>query len=102
LEDYLMVIEEDEFLPSDNYFSVQVYSSKDEVDAEKKSEALENMDYKTWVRPAQVEDKGIFYRIFVGQYDSYKKAEEARQKMLKKIIFPKDIHIVDRTYVYGE
>ncbi|RLC02116.1 MAG: hypothetical protein DRH34_07940 [Deltaproteobacteria bacterium] len=102
LEDYLMVIEEDEFLPSDNYFSVQVYSSKDEMDAEKKSEALENMDYKTWVRPAQVEDKGIFYRIFVGQYDSYQKAEEARQKMLKKIIFPKDIHIVDRTYVYGE
>ena len=101
-EDYIMVVAEDEFLPTDNYFSIQVYSSKDETDAQKRSKELETMEYKSWIRPAQIKDKGTFYRIFVGQYDSYQEAEKTRLDMLKNKIFPKDIHIVDRAYVYDK
>jgi len=101
-EDYVMVIAEDEFLPGDDYFSIQVYSSKNEADAENRSQELEAMGYQTWVRPAEAKGKTIFYRVFAGQYNSYQKTEEIRQEMLTKKIFPKDIHIVDRLYVYGE
>ncbi len=101
-EDYIMAEAEDEFLPSDAYFSIQVYSTKIEEDAKNKLKELENLEYKTWIRPREIGEKGIFYRVFVGQYDSYKGAEEKRQELLTNKIFPRDIHIVDRAYVYGE
>jgi len=101
-EDYIMMVAEDKFLPSDDYFSIQVYSFKDEADAQTRSQELETLEYKTWVRQVEIKDKGTFYRIFVGQYGSYQKAEETRQKMLNEPIFPKDIHIVDRAYVYDK
>jgi len=101
-EDYILVIADDAFLPGDSYFSVQVYSSKDQADADKRSKELEVMGYKTWVRPAQIENKGRYFRVFAGQYTSYQNAENARNDMLKQGGFPKDIHIVDRAYVYGE
>jgi general secretion pathway protein D len=101
-EDYIMVVAEDEFLPNDEYFSIQIYSSKDEVDAKEQSEILQEIGYDTWVRSVQIEGKGTFYRIFAGQYTSYQQAEQTRQEMLTKDIFQKDMHIVDRAYVYGE
>jgi hypothetical protein len=100
--DYIMAVSENEFLPSDNYFSIQVFSSKDEDEATSRSKELQDMEFKTWIRPAEIKDKGTFFRVFVGQYSSYQKAEEIRQDLLKNEIFPKDINIVDRTYVYGQ
>ena len=99
-KDYIMVVKEDEFLPSDEYFSIQVFSFKDEVDAKEQSEELQELGYKTWIRSAQVKGKGIFYRVFAGQHASYQAAETERQEMLTKDIFSRDIHIVDRAYVY--
>ena len=101
-EDYIMMVAEDKFLPSDDYFSIQVYSFKDEADAQARSQELKSMEYKTWIRPVEIKDKGTFYRIFVGQYGSYGQAEDILQDMLNMEIFPKDIHIVDRVYVYGQ
>lgn len=100
-QDYITAVREDQFLPDDEYFSIQIYSSKDEDDANEKAREFSEMGYKTWVRPAQIKDKGTFYRIFAGQYNGYQQAETARLKMLEDDIFPKDIHIVDRAYVYG-
>ena len=40
--------------------------------------------------------------MFVGQYESYQKADRARKELLKTKLFPDDIHIVDQEYVYGE
>ncbi len=101
-KDYITVVSNNEFLPSDEYFSIQVYSSKDKDDAELKSKELEELNYKTWVRPAHIQGKGTFYRIFVGQYASYRQAEDTLQEMLTNEIFQKDMHIVDRAYVYEE
>jgi general secretion pathway protein D len=101
-EDYIMVVADDAFLPSDSYFSVQVYSTKDQADADNRSKVIADMGYETWVRPAQIKDKGAYFRVFAGQYNSYQNAENARTDMLKQGDFPKDIHIVDRAYVYGE
>jgi general secretion pathway protein D len=101
-EDYLLVVVDGEFLPSDTYFSVQVYSARDQAEAENRSQALRTIGYKTWVIPAQIKGKGTYFRVFVDQYPSYQAAETARSRMLKEDRFPKDIHIVDRAYVYGE
>lgn len=101
-EDFIRVVGGEAFLPGDSYFSVQVYSSQDQTDAEDRSEELEGMGYKTWVKPAQIENKGTYFRVFVGQYPSYQTAETARNEMLTQGSFPKDIHIVDRAYVYGK
>ncbi len=98
--DYIARLQTDIFLPTDQYFSIQVYSSKDEADALMKKAFYELQGYSAWVMPAQIENKGTFHRVFIGQYDAYQKAENARQAMLKLEIFPKDIHIVDRDYVY--
>ncbi|MDM8538179.1 SPOR domain-containing protein, partial [Desulfobacterales bacterium HSG17] len=101
-KDYITVVSNDEFLPSDEYFSIQVYSSKDKDDAKVKAKEIEELKYKAWVRPAHIKDKGTFYRIFVGQYASYSQAENTLQDMLKNEMFQKDMHIVDRAYVYEE
>ncbi len=101
-EDFVMAVTDDVFLPSDNYYSIQVYSTKEEKEAEKKSEELTQMGFQTWMRPAEVKDKGTFYRVFVGQFDSYRMAENKRIELLQQDIFRRDIHIVDRAYVYGE
>ncbi len=100
--DFIQVVSEDQFLPSDNYFSIQVYSTKGNTDAQNKSRRYEDLGYKTWIRSVNIQDKGLFYRVFVGQYDSYQTANNELLKMLKDENFPKDIVIVDRDYVYGQ
>jgi general secretion pathway protein D len=101
-EDYIMVMEQDEFLPSDRYFSIQVNSFKDVKDAEKRAVKLETLGYKVWVKSAEIPDTGVFHRVFVEQYESYSEADEAASKMRADKEFDDDIHIVDRDYVYGE
>ncbi|MCK5099634.1 MAG: SPOR domain-containing protein [Desulfobacteraceae bacterium] len=99
-KDFIKVMKGDEFLPNNNYFSIQVYSSKGRTDAENWSDKLKEQGYDNWIRPAEIKGKGTFYRVFVGQYASYMLAEHARLKMIQTDTFPKDIHIVDRDYVY--
>ncbi|WDP90744.1 MAG: SPOR domain-containing protein [Desulfobacter sp.] len=101
-QDFIMAVADDVFLPNDKYFSIQVYSSKDEKDAERFSELLENQGFQVWVRPADIKGKGTYYRVFLGQYASYQQAESRRLELLENDTFEKDIHIVDRLYVYGE
>ncbi len=101
-DDYVMVLTEDVFLPSDKFYSIQIYSSKDEKESENKAEQIREIGYQAWVKPADIKDKGMFYRVFLGQYTSYQEAEQARLELLKKDGFRKDIHIVDRAYVYGK
>jgi general secretion pathway protein D len=99
-KDFVKALTGNEFLPGANYFSIQVYSSKVRTDAERRSKQHERQGYKTWIRSAEIKNKGTFYRVFVGQYTSYRLAEQARLDMIDTNIFPKDIHIVDRDYVY--
>ncbi len=101
-EESIMVMEQDAFLPSDRYFSIQVNSFKDAEDAEKRAAKLETLGYKTWVKSAEIPDTGFFHRVFVEQFESYAEADEAAGKMRADEEFDDDIHIVDRDYVYGE
>jgi general secretion pathway protein D len=99
---YIQAMKEDEFLPNDNFFSIQVYSYKFKAEADNKSAQLKKQGYKTWIRPAEIKGKGTYHRVFVGQYLSYTAAEQARLDMIKTDIFPKDIHVVDKDYVYKQ
>jgi general secretion pathway protein D len=101
-EAYLAAITQDEFLPTRDYFSIQVYSSKDEADAQKKSKEISDMGHQTYIRPAEIKERGIYYRVFLGQYTSYQRAEDKRLELLTNDVFAKDIHIVDRDYVYNQ
>jgi general secretion pathway protein D len=100
-EDFIKQAVDDVFLPGNDYFSIQAYSFPDEAEAKQKADQLAVMDYQTWIRPVQIEGKGTWYRVFVGQYRGYSQAEAALQQMLDQEIFPKDMYIVDRAYVYG-
>lgn len=101
-EESMMVMEQDAFLPSDRYFSIQVNSYKDFEDAEKRAAKLETLGYKTWVKSADNKVTGVFHRVFVDQFESYAEADAAAGKMRADKEFDDDIHIVDRDYVYGE
>ena len=92
---------DDVFLPSDDYFSIQAYSFPDETQAKHKAGQLTEMGYQTWIRPAQIKDKDTWYRVFVGQYQGYSRAETALKQMLTRESLPEDMFIVDRDYVYG-
>lgn len=100
-EDYIMAVSDNEFLPGDTYFSIQVNSFRDVKDAMVRAMELEKMGYKTWTEKADIPGKGIYHRVFVGQYHGYSSADEALSEMIKKPEFTDDIHIVDRAYVYG-
>jgi hypothetical protein len=100
-EDFIKQAADDVFLPGDDYFSIQAYSFPDEAEAEQKAGQLAKMNYRTWIRPVQIKGKGTWYRVFVGQYRGQSQAEEALRQMLNQDIFPKDMYIVDRAYVYG-
>jgi general secretion pathway protein D len=100
-EDFIKQAADDVFLPGDDYFSIQAYSFPDEAEAEQKAGQLAKMNYRTWIRPVQIKGKGTWYRVFVGQYRGQSQAEAALRQMLNQEIFPKDMYIVDRAYVYG-
>jgi general secretion pathway protein D len=99
--DFMMAVKGDAFLPNDKYFSIQVYSSKDKADADRFSKTLQEKGFQTWVRPADIKGKGQYHRVYLGQYDSYQQAESKRLELTGDGAFDKDIHIVDRAYVYG-
>jgi general secretion pathway protein D len=101
-EDYVMVTADEAFLPSDRYFSIQAHSYPDEEKARKKAGQIAAMGYETWVRPAQIQGKGTYFRVFVGQYEGYTAARKMLEKLLKKDEFPEDMHVVDHDYVYGQ
>lgn len=100
-EDFIEQAMDEVFLPSDDYFSIQAYSFPDEGQARRKADQLAEMNHRTWIRPVQIKDKENWFRVFVGQYRGYSQAEAALQQMLKQEIFPKEMFIVDRDYVYG-
>ena len=101
-KDYVMVTADDAFLPSDRYFSIQAYSYPKEKNARQKAEEIKAMGYQTWVRPARIKDRGTNYRVYVGQYEGYTQAQKNLETLLEKEQFPKDMHVVDHDYVYGD
>lgn len=101
-QDYIKVVNHDAFLPGDGFFSIHVNSFRDVKEAETRSMNLKKMGYETWVKRADIPDKGIYHRVFVGQFGSYAAADQAMEKMVEKPEFDSDIYIVDHAYVYGE
>jgi general secretion pathway protein D len=90
-----------DFFLSDNHFTIHAYSFPDELQAKRKAAQLAEMNYRTWTRPAPNEGEDPRYRVFVGQYREYSQAQIALQQMQAQEIFPDEMHIVDRDYVYG-
>ncbi len=62
-------------------FTVQVYSFLDSVRAQKAVESLKNVGYKAFQEVSDLGDKGVFYRVRIGDL-----ANEAQaQKLLEDI-----------------
>ncbi len=100
-EEYIMAMEEDVFLPGEHSLTIQVNSYKEQDKARQRADELETLGYKTWVMEADIPGRGVFHRVFVGQFNSYNIADAACREMLEKEYFAHDIRIVDRSYVFG-
>ncbi len=100
-EEYIMAMEEDVFLPGEHSLTIQVNSYKEQDKARQRADELETLGYKTWVMEADIPGKGIFHRVFVGQFNSYNIADAACREMLEKEYFAHDIRVVDKSYVFG-
>lgn len=88
------------FLQGNNCFSIQVYSARKKKDADNMAAVIRKQGYAAWIKPGMVKGKGRYFRVFAGQFTSYDQAEQARLDMNTTGIFSKDIHIVDKDYVY--
>lgn len=97
---YVLAMEDQEFLPDDTYFTIQVNSYENIKDADARVVVLENLGYKSFMKRVDISEKGTWHRVFVGRYKGYSKADDACRELRKRKEFADDIHVVDRAYVY--
>lgn len=68
---------EEKPLPSlDKKFTIQVASFQDKARAEIVASSLKQKGYQPVISPKELPEKGIWYRVFVGDFESEEKARE--------------------------
>jgi general secretion pathway protein D len=82
-------------------FSVHVGSFVSREEADRWIRSLGPMAHECFVIPAQVEGKGFFYRVFLGKFKDSRTARSVCAALKEKDAFPKDIHVVNRTWAFG-
>ena len=83
-------------------YSIHVNSFTSESLAEKRVKDLSSTGCDSFVVPADVPGKGVYYRVLVGRYESFKTAREACFKLKEDSGFEKGIHVVERKWILGE
>lgn len=65
-------------------YSVQVSSSPDRVDSERLQQKFTELGYEAYVRPADLGEKGIWFRVIVGNAATQEEAEELKQEIISR------------------
>lgn len=65
-------------------FSVQVSSSPDRIDSERLQQKFTELGYEAYVRPADLGDKGLWFRVMVGNVFTQEEAEQLKQDILSR------------------
>ena len=62
-------------------FTIQVLSSKDQNKAEKKLEEIKKKGYDAFISAKDLGDKGLWYRVYVGKFNTKQEAEAQLNKV---------------------
>ena len=73
-------------------YTIQVVSSKDQAKAEGILKNLKSKNYDAFVLPVEVKDKGTWYRIYVGHFNSKAEADQYLPNLKKD--FPNGFVII--------
>ena len=65
-------------------YTLQLASMKDNEKARRLSEKLKRKGFPSYVIPAKIPERGIYYRVRVGHYVTRKAAEEALEELKRK------------------
>ena len=87
--------------PDNARYSIHVGSYLDRQEAEKRVRQLTALNYDCFMIPAQIPQKGLFHRIFVGSYANKAKAADICNELRARREFTRDIHVVDRQWAVG-
>ena len=82
-------------------YSIHVGSYLDRLEAEKRARQLTALNYECFMIPAQIPERGLFHRIFVGRYDDKEQAGNICNQLRERREFTRDIHVVDRQWAVG-
>lgn len=58
-------------------FAIQISSLKDKAKAQKLVEEIKKKNFPSYLNESNLGEKGIYYRVYVGRFESRKQAEEA-------------------------
>jgi len=87
--------------PGTARYSIHVGSYLDRLEAEKRARQLAALNYECFMIPAQIPERGLFHRIFVGRYDDKEQAGNICNQLRERREFTRDIHVVDRQWAVG-
>jgi general secretion pathway protein D len=87
--------------PGNARYSIHVGSYLDRQEAEKRARQLAALNYECFMIPAQIPQKGLFHRIFVGRYADKDQAGNICNQLRERREFTRDIHVVDRQWAVG-
>ena len=77
-------------------YSIHVNSYTQKKHAEKRIEELARLNYDSFFVSAHVNGKGIYYRVFVGQFENMAAADAMCRQLKEKDVFAKDIHVMNK------
>jgi DedD protein len=69
---------------SGTVYSVQVSSSPDRLDSERLQQKFMEFGYEAYVRPADLGEKGLWFRVIVGNVATQEEAEQLKQEILSR------------------
>ena len=87
--------------PGTARYSIHVGSYLDRLEAEKRARQLAALNYECFMIPAQIPQRGLFHRIFVGSYGNKDQAGTICNQLRERREFTRDIHVVDRQWAVG-
>ena len=87
--------------PGTALYSIHVGSYLDRLEAEKRARQLAALNYECFMIPAQIPQRGLFHRIFVGSYSNKDQAGNICNQLRERREFTRDIHVVDRQWAVG-
>lgn len=79
--------------PSKKPLTIQVHSFQDQAKAQKALEDLRKQGFSGYIIKRDLKEKGIWYRVCVGEFETKQQAEEALTKLKEKY---KDSFVIAR------
>ena len=88
--------------PATLKYTIHVNSFINKDDADQRVFQLKQMKFDSFTYPGVIKGQDtVYYRVFVGKYDDFLKANAVCEELKLKRGFRKDIHVVNRSWAIG-